>query len=72
LRDLLQGLGGASGLPFGLDADSPAATGAGDAALAALAAADPMLADRTRSLIELVMSFRTTPIQAIAVLPEIR
>ena len=74
LRDLLQGIGGVAGLPFGLGAGAPAA-GAGDtalAALAALAATDPVLADRTRALIELVMSFRQTPIQAIAVLPEIR
>jgi protease-4 len=66
LRDLLQGLGGLAPLPL---------VGAGDpgaAAVAAIAAADPVLADGARSLLELVMSFRGTPIQTVAVLPEIR
>ncbi len=67
LRDLLQGLGGLTGLPFGLGAGAPA-----DAALAALAAADPRLAGSARSMLELVISFRDTPIQAIALVPEIR
>jgi protease-4 len=70
LRDLLHGMGGLAGLPFGLDAWG--AAGAGDAAIRGIAAADPVLAERARALIELVMSFRGAPIQAIAVLPEIR
>ena len=69
LRDLLQGIDGVAGLPFvGTAANLPAA----DAALAAAAAADPVLAERARALLELVGSFRETPVQAIAVLPEIR
>ena len=68
LRDLLHGLPGLAGLPFGASTGSPIA----DAAIAAVAAADPHLADRARALIELVLSFRGTPVQAIAVLPEIR
>jgi protease-4 len=68
LRDLLQGMDGLAGLPFGLAAGAPAA----DAALTAIGAADPVLAGRARALLELVMAFRGTPIQAIAVLPEIR
>src|SRR5262249_27458652 len=72
LRDLLQGLGGLSALPFGLGGGAAGAADATDAALAALAATDPALADRARSLIELVLAFRATPVQAIAILPALR
>ncbi|HWU87025.1 MAG TPA: signal peptide peptidase SppA, partial [Kofleriaceae bacterium] len=61
LRDFLHGLGGMADLPFGADA-----------ALTATAAADPALADAARSLLELALSFRATPVQAVAVLPAIR
>lgn len=68
LRDLLQGFGGLSGMPFARSEAGPAA----ETALAALAAADPSLADGTRALLELVLSFRTARVQAVAVLPEVR
>jgi protease-4 len=83
LRDLLHGFGGLASLPFGLGAGAAAGIG-GDAASAAvsvsaagiavsaLAATDPVLAERARSLLELALSLRTAPIQAIALLPEIR
>ena len=61
LRDFLQGLGGIAQLPFGADA-----------ALDAIAAADPALSGAARSLLELAMSFRATPVQAVAALPAIR
>jgi len=76
LRDLLQGAGGLSGVPFvGVGAGAEGAEGvegASSAAVAAIAAADPALGEQARSMIELVLAFRTTPIQAIAVLPRIR
>jgi protease-4 len=75
LRDVLHGLGEAAGLPLraalGADAAGPAADAA-DAALRALAAADPVLAEQARSMLELALSFRAAPVQAIAVLPPIR
>jgi len=87
LRDLLHGLGGLAALPFGLGAGVGAGAGAvnaadaaqaadavqaAGAAVSALAAADPILAERARSLIELALSLRTSPIQAIALFPEVR
>ena len=80
LRDLLQGIGGITDLPFvgmagasaGAGASAAAGGPAADAALTAIAAADPALAERARSLIELVASFGTTRVQTVAVLPEIR
>jgi protease IV len=56
LRDMLHGFSGVQ-TPFGL---------------AELRAAAPEVADGVEHLVELVMSFRSTQIQAIAVLPEIR
>lgn len=67
LRDLLGGLGGLAALPLGLGAADPAG-----AAVAAIAAADPELGARARALLELVLAFRQAPVQAIAVLPEVR
>ena len=42
------------------------------ALLADLRKADPALADAAERLVELALSFRTTAIQAVAILPEIR
>jgi len=39
---------------------------------AELRALDPRIADAAKRLLSLVDSFRTTPVQAIAILPEIR
>lgn len=66
LRDFLQGWGGETRMPLGLS------LGGTTDALDALAAIDPQLAEAAQRLVRLVMSFRTTQIQAVAVLPEIR
>ncbi|MGN6105263.1 MAG: signal peptide peptidase SppA [Kofleriaceae bacterium] len=66
LRDFLQGWGGETRMPLGLS------LGGTPDAIAAIAAIDPQLAEAAQRLVRLVMSFRTTQIQAVAVLPEIR
>ena len=55
LRDVLRGFGSVQ-TPFGLHAE--------------LAALDPRLAAAAEQLVELVMTFRTTHVQALAVLPQ--
>ena len=74
LRDLIQGIGEVSA-PLGLgasaaldDLGAPGAAGALDV----IASLDPQLAGAARRLLGLVASFRATPIQAIAILPEVR
>jgi protease-4 len=66
LRDFVQGWGG--NVQSGLGSELVAPLGA----RAAIHAVSPQLADATDRLIDLVMSFRTTQIQAIAVLPVVR
>lgn len=70
LRDMLQGIGGMADLPFVSAAGGPGMVDAGIAA--ALEAADPVLAAHARSLLELALAFRTSTVQAIAALPEVR
>lgn len=65
LRDVLKSFGGVSS-PIGLD------TAVAAAPLAALRAIDPKLADAAERLVRLVMSFRTTQIQTVAILPLVR
>jgi protease-4 len=75
LRDLLQGLGemGSLGATVrGTSGTANVASAAADAAIAALAAANPALAEQARGMVELALSFRVAPIQAIAVLPLVR
>ncbi|HEX7837057.1 MAG TPA: signal peptide peptidase SppA [Kofleriaceae bacterium] len=61
LRDLIAGFGQVQA-PLGLDAGTTAA-------LRALAAVDPAVAAATERLVQLVVSFRTVAIQAVAMLP---
>jgi protease IV len=60
LRDFVQGFAPGVSAPLGLEAP------------AALRAIDPTLAAAAEQLVELVLSFHTTHIQAVAVLPVIR
>jgi protease IV len=62
LRDLLAGWGQVH-LPFGVSAEA--------GVLASLRALDPQVASAAERLLELVMSFRTTKIQTVAILPEL-
>ncbi len=66
LRDVLSGWGQVHS-PLGLGSIS-----ARGAVLAELRALDPQVADAAGRLLDLVASFRTTPIQAVAVLPVLR
>ena len=74
----LVGLGGVIGMTGVLGAadlagaPGAAAADAASAALTTMAAASPALAAQARGLIELALSFRASPIQAIAVLPLVR
>lgn len=61
LRDLIAGFGQVQA-PLGLDAGTTAA-------LRALAAVDPAVAAATERLVQLVVSFRTQAVQAVAMLP---
>jgi protease-4 len=63
LRDVLAGWGQVH-TPFGVSAES--------AAIASLRAIDPDVAAAAERLLSLVMSFRTTTIQTVAILPELR
>ncbi|HMG55483.1 MAG TPA: S49 family peptidase, partial [Kofleriaceae bacterium] len=69
LRDLLAGFGQVQA-PLGLGA-GPAADSAG-ALLRAVALVDPSVAAATEHLVKLVLSFRSSTIQAVAMLPVIR
>ena len=62
LRDVLAGWGQVQA-PLGLSAES--------AAIASLRAIDPRVAEVAERLLRLVMSFRTTQIQTVAILPEL-
>ncbi len=62
LRDVLAGWGQVQA-PLGLSAES--------AAIASLRAIDPRVAEVAERLLHLVMSFRTTQIQTVAILPEL-
>ncbi len=64
LRDVLMSFGGVQA-PLGLR------SGAGEA-IAALRAVDPEVATAAERLVELALSFRTTTIQAVTVLPVVR
>ena len=61
LRDLVSGWGQVSAPLFGLSGE--------DAVLAPLRAIDPRVADAAERMLQLVMSFRTTHIQTVAILP---
>ncbi|HEY5928664.1 MAG TPA: signal peptide peptidase SppA [Kofleriaceae bacterium] len=63
LRDLLAGWGQVQ-LPFGLGAEA--------STLASLRAIDPQIARAAERLLALVLSFRTTTIQTVAILPELQ
>jgi protease-4 len=63
LRDFLQGFTGGVSSPLGTGVDQ---------ALATIAVVDPKLAAAAKRLVALVLSFQTTRIQAVAVLPVIR
>jgi protease-4 len=65
LRDLLAGWGQVH-LPFGLGASAEASM------IQTLRALDPNVARAAERLLKLVMSFRTTSIQTVAILPEVR
>ena len=73
LRDLVVGLGDVHA-PLGLGALGGLGLGAGDAdaLLRALAAVDPVLAAATEHLVQLVLSFRSSTIQAVAMLPVVK
>jgi protease-4 len=62
LRDLLEGWGAVH---------APLGVSAGDAMMASLRALDPEVGAAAERLVKLVMSFRSTQIQTVAVLPEI-
>jgi len=62
LRDVLAGFGQVHA-PLGLSADTASAT------LAALGAVDPTVAAAAEHLVRLVLSFRSSMIQAVAILP---
>jgi protease-4 len=62
LRDVLAGFGQVQA-PFGVYLE--------DAVIAELRRGNPAVADATAHLVELALSFRTTAIQAVAILPEI-
>jgi len=64
LRDVFESFGETS-IPFGLGS-------AEGTLLASLRAVDPKVADAAQRLLALVASFRTTQIQTIAILPELR
>jgi protease-4 len=64
LRDVLSGFGQVHA-PFGI-------TTAARAALAELAAIDPTVASATEHLVRLVLSFRSSTVQAVALLPVIQ
>lgn len=66
LRDVLSGFGQVQS-PFGLSVDDAIA-----GSLRALSAIDPLIASETARLLKLALSFRTTTIQAVAVLPVVR
>jgi protease-4 len=63
LRDFLAGWGQVHA-PFGVSAEA--------SVLASLRALDPEVASAAERLLHLVMSFRTTTIQTVAILPELR
>jgi len=63
LRDVVVGLG-QTHAPFGLTADASAL-----AAVRELAAIDPTVAAATEHLVRLVLSFRTSMVQAVAMIP---
>ncbi|MDQ3369407.1 MAG: signal peptide peptidase SppA [Myxococcota bacterium] len=63
LRDFLQGFSGGVSSPLGTSLDQ---------AMATLQVVDPKLADAAKRLVQLVLSFQTTRIQAVTVLPVIR
>jgi protease-4 len=65
LRDLFAGLGQVHA-PFGLSADPEAAAAT---ALGELGALDPTVASAAEHLVKLVLSFRSSTIQAVAMLP---
>jgi protease-4 len=68
LRDLLAGFGQVQA-PFGLDAGGAGSLRAVLAGLAASAAIDRTVTAATERLIQLVVSFRSSTIQAVAMLP---
>ena len=65
LRDVLAGFGQVH-TPFGLSADTAIATAA---EVARLGAVDPIVAAATEHLVRLVLSFRASSVQAVAMLP---
>ncbi len=71
----LVGMTGVLGIAGAADlagAPGAAAADAASAALTTMAAASPALAAQARGLVELALSFRASPVQAIAVLPLVR
>jgi protease-4 len=68
LRDLVVGLGDVHA-PLGLGGLGGLGAGDASALLRALAAVDPVLAAATEHLVQLVLSFRSSTIQAVAMLP---
>jgi protease-4 len=69
LRDFVQGWGG--NVSMGRAGSTILGGGLG-AELAGLDAIDPRLADTAKRLLDLVLSFRTTSVQALAILPDVR
>ena len=71
LRDLLASFGQVQA-PLGLGSLSPGAGSDAGALLRALATIDPALAAATERLVQLVLSFRSSAVQAVAMLPVIQ
>lgn len=70
LRDIVVGFGQVQA-PFGVTAGAVADPGALRAVIAGIAALDPRIAAATERLVQLVLSFRSATVQAVAALPVI-